>query len=696
MNDFIDATFGPDGHLAQALPGYRPRVGQLHLARAFQEGLDQGRHVVGEGPCGTGKGISYLVPAIRHALKSRRVNHYNPDDRRCVVVATAGIALQEQLVRKDLPILARALPESFSYALLKGRANYACLLQVDAVKTGQEWRRGLDPAQLDEAARVLEWAEETDTGDVAELPFVPSSAVWSRFSISAEDCGREKCPKWGDCLVERARGEAKQADVVVTNFHVLFSHVRVRQATATVDEPRGKDLVLPPHDLLVMDEAHEAADRAREFLGWTLSQRPLQRVVHTLARAHAGEVAETVQRLQEEFFSAAEALAEKSRDPVRLREPGLLDGGPLAHQLTQAADDEGPLLKFYRALVDQASSLAAQGRRKDASRVKAEAMKLDATRRLCRTLAGYLREATAGAEDQNRVLWVSHEKASGRGPARTLVEARTLDVSPLLAEYLFAPCKSVWMTSATLRTAAPGGGSDFSFLKRELGVPGRPVELAVPSPFDLAQQAVMVVARGVPDSQAPGYPAAVGERLREVVERAGGRTLALFTSWRVLGEARRHLQVLPYRVLVQGEGNRDELIRTFREDVHSVLLGVSSMWTGVDVSGEALSCLVVEKLPFPRKGDPMVDAHQDRLGRKFFGEYSLPRAVVAFRQGVGRLIRSETDRGVVVVLDGRVCDKGYGQAFVDALPDVPLTRDLSEVGRFFAQEGQSDFVGDQP
>ena len=683
--DYIDSVFGPDGYLAQTLPGYHPRPGQLRLTRAFQQGWDEGRHVLGEGPCGTGKTVAYLVPAIRVALESRKRTKYAPEDRRCAVVATAGIALQEQLVNKDLPLLARALPEPFTFALLKGRSNYACVSQVESMKSGHEWSRGLDNAQLSEAERVREWAEETQTGDVTELPFQPSGAVWTRFSISAEDCAREKCPHYSECHVEAARDRAKQADVVVTNLHVLFSHVRVREATAEEKPPHGRDLVLPPHDLLVLDEGHEAADTAREFFGWTLAQRSFNRVVFNLGKAGAPELAQEIEAAADDFFRRAATLAESTRDPVRLREPGVLGD---VETLRNLLEDAGVHLTKAGARLRE----GAEARPADARRLKSEANKLAATARLCRRLSGEVAEA-ARPEDPNRVVWVDGSR--GPGPGKVLVEARTLDVSGVLADYMFEPCRSVWVTSATLRTSG-GAGSGFSFLRRELGVPGDPIELAVPSPFDLSRQSVLVVARGVPDSQKPEYPAEVGRRLREVVELAQGRTLALFTSWRVLNLAREHLRGLPYRVLVQGEGSREELVRIFREDVHSVLLGVSSMWTGVDVPGESLSCLVVEKLPFPRKGDPMVDAHQDVLGRKFFGEYSLPRAVVSFRQGAGRLIRAETDRGVVVVLDGRVCDKPYGAAFVEALGDVPLTRDLGEVGAFFARgEEQTDLMGDQ-
>ena len=624
-------VFGADGLLSRRFDGYAPRPGQIEMARAVELALDDGQHLAVEGPTGTGKSLAYLVPAVLDAAATGRR----------VLVVTANIALQEQLVSKDLPLLAEVLPVELSFALVKGKGNYLCLDRLDRERGEGTLLRADDPADQPALEQVVAWAGRTATGDVSELPFEPPPAIWQRLSVRSEDCLGKDCPLHEPCFARRAAERARRAKVVVSNYHLLFAHLVVHEAT-------GEDLVLPPFDLVVLDEAHKAADIARDFFGFRVSLGVLRRVARPLDELGARELGEALRQEARVFCEDLGRLYRSRAYRVRLRSPGAVPSDELLELLGRAAE-------VYAKAVPSAD-------KEDAPRLARRAER-------CGQLAGQIRLAL-GLADPNAVSFIELDRA-GRG----VLCARPIDVSERLQAGLFDRAKAVIVTSATLSTSG-----SFELVKAELGVP-EARELVVESPFDFAERALLVVPEGLPDPTDPSWPGAVARGVLEAVEEARGRTLALFTSYRSLDVAHRRLAGSGFRVLRQGEMPRTALVEAFRADVGSVLLGTESFWTGIDVPGEALSCVVIDRLPFPSPEDPVLDAIRERDPRWFL-HYGLPRAVLAFKQGFGRLLRSAGDRGVVVVLDRRLVARPYGRLFLRSLPPVRLSRRMADVGRF--------------
>ena len=581
--------------------------------------------------------VAYAVPAVYRA-------HH---DKKRVVIATANIALQEQLVRKDLPMLASVLPWPFTFALLKGRNNYVCLdRRIESEARGE--LRGLyyddQQRQVDE---VLAWAEATKTGDVSELPFIPSAQVWSKFSVGSDECKGEGCPFRDDCFAERAKGLAQGADLVVTNYHMLFAHLALRAET-------GQDLVLPAFDLLILDEAHEAAEIAREFFGFTVSEQTFARLATVAAdmgnKALAGELRQEAQSL----FTTLGSFARSPRYKRRLKEPGFASAAALQRAVsklvalatTKAADE----------LADKKERATARNAAKNA------------------TVAGARVAEGLELSDAGKVYWLDVDPKG-----RTKLRGKPIDVSTLLRDELFARCPSVSLVSATLTTQGT-----FDFVRRELGVPEGALEVVAETPFDFASQALLVVPERLPDPRDADFIDEASRIFQHVVDACDGRTLGLFTSYRNLNAVYERLDGREHRVLRQGELPRAELTRLFKEDVGSILLGTESFWTGIDVAGEALTGLVIDKLPFPPPDDPVIDAICERDPRAF-DNYLVPLAIIALRQGVGRLIRCKTDVGVAVILDKRIAEKGYGKKFLKSLPPMLTTRRVENIGRFLEE-----------
>ncbi|WP_375757398.1 ATP-dependent DNA helicase [Corallococcus exercitus] len=638
MNDYLSEVFGDGGLFASRFPGYEMREGQVALARMVDEAMRGGRHTLGEGPCGTGKSVAYSVPAVWHA-------HH---DKKRVVIATANIALQEQLVRKDLPMLASVLPWPFTFALLKGRNNYLCLDRMAESEARGELRGLYYDDQQRQVDDVLAWAEATKTGDVSELAFIPQAQVWSRFSVGSEECKGDGCPFRGDCFAERAKATAQGADIIVTNYHMLFAHLAVREAT-------GQDLVLPAFDLLVLDEAHEAAEIAREFFGFTVSEHTLGRLASAAAdlgnKQLAGELRQEAQRL----FATLADYARSPRYKKRLKAPGFASDAGLQRSL-------GKLVALATARAED--ELAEKKERATARNVAKNAIIAGAR------LAEGLSQTDAG----KKVYWLEVD-SKGRAKLR----AKPIDVSDLLREELFARCPSVSLVSATLTTSGT-----FDFVRRELGVPEGALEVIAETPFDFQSQALLVVPEKLPDPRDADFIDAAAHVFQQVVEACDGRTLGLFTSYRNLNAVYERIDGGRHRVLRQGDLPRAELTRLFKEDTGSILLGTESFWTGIDVAGEALTGLVIDKLPFPPPDDPVIDAICERDPRAF-DNYLVPLAIIALRQGVGRLIRCKTDVGVAVILDKRIAEKGYGRKFLKSLPPMLTTRRVENISRFLEE-----------
>jgi ATP-dependent DNA helicase DinG len=615
----IEEIFATGGYLARASDRYERRDGQVALADAIHRAIADGAHLLAEGPCGTGKSVAYLAPSIRHAAEHGRR----------IVVATATNALSEQLVTKDLPMLANALPWEFTFALLKGRANYACLERVDAYASPEELRA--DGHELD---RVREWARGSATGDLRELTFQPSKRVLDRITVGPDACPRRECDSYARCFYERAKAEALAADIIVTNYHVLFASIELLKLT-------GEHCLLPPFDVVVLDEAHEAADVAREFFGWSLGARAFDTLAGHALDVGKPVLADALQRQGREF------LEEVRRQCPPGRHRGGLD-------LNVA-----PLLVTLEEVKRWVGQTAAQVATRAAQRI----------------------QNWIGAEDPDQVYWL---ETSDRG--YTSLRACPIEVGPVLRAELFQAAKSVIAVSATLTV-----NGTFAFARAEMGAPEDARELEVPSPFDFQTQARLVVPRALPDPRDASFTSASADMLERVVEQCNGRTLALFTSYKALDAAHARLARTfegRYRILRQGESPRAELIRTFREDVHSVLLATQSFWTGIDIPGEALTGLVIDRLPFPPPNDPVGLALAERLPNAF-SAYTVPKAALLLKQGVGRLIRTRDDVGVIVLLDNRLLTKSYGRQMLRTLPPMPVAHDLGGVAAFLAKQGRA-------
>jgi ATP-dependent DNA helicase DinG len=619
--------------LRRSIPGYEKRAGQLKMASAVQKALEDKEHLVVEAPCGVGKSFAYLVPAIRHALATQTR----------VVVVTANIALQEQLVEKDLPILARTLPDRFTFALIKGLNNYLCLDRYEAAKADYS-QLLLQPSESEEWERLREWADRTPTGDPSELDASLDPVLWNKVNGVNDLCNGRKCPKFDACFAMAARRQLTDADVIVTNYHLYFAHLNVRMAAE-------RDIILPTHSAVVCDEAHEMADIARDFLGRRLTVHSANVLLAGAHRLGLRGPADRVRSASNEFFEEVRRHRQSPAYKVRLKTPDFADGRRLAESV-----------EAYR---QEAVGRIGSARNEDEKDHLVKAA--GACERYVETL-----DAFREMDDSNMVYYID--------PDGRLV-SRLIDVSGVLRAELFEEIDTVVMTSATMAT-----GSSFGFHKRETGCDGAR-ELVVPSPFDFKKQALLVVPEMEAGPNDAGFAGEVAEHLKRIIAFLGGRTLALFTSYRVLEHCAQAARETGVAILKQGDRPRGKLLKEFREDRGTALFATSSFWQGVDVPGEALSVLTIDKIPFVTPEDPLLDALQER-DPQTFTNYQVPKATLALRQGFGRLIRTAKDRGVVVIFDRRLFKMRYGREMLKALPAAPVKRDLDALEAFFAKRGR--------
>lgn len=618
-----------------SLPGGgEVRTGQRTMAEAVARALREERHLVVQAGTGTGKSLGYLVPAICSGKR--------------VVVATATKALQDQLGEKDLPLLQASLRRQLRFAVLKGRANYLCrqrLAEAKAAGDAPALPGTAADARAGAVRAVFSWAERTKTGDRAELAEEPEPALWSTLSVTAEECpGATRCPAGEECFAEAARGRAAAADVVIINLHLLGADVAA-----------GGSL-LPEHDALVVDEAHALEDVMSESLGRSLGAGRL-RALAAAARAvlGAGPERRRAEAPIDGLFAAAErleALLAPRRDE-RLR-----------------VGREPEIEELLALLGARAVDLEAILRRSEAARRAEAGAGGEEAARLARLLllVGGLREdlgrlAEPGADE---VVWIS-------GGARPAITMAPIDVAPHLAAAVFSK-RPVVLASATI----PAG------LGRRLGAdPERTDEIDVGSPFDYATHGVLYCAAHLPDRRRPESEPAVAEEICALIEAAGGRTLALFTSREAMARAAQAARTrVAHPVLVQGEGGKQALLARFAAEPDACLFATMGFWQGVDVAGETLSCVVIDRIPFPRPDDPLLTARRERAGRDAFRVIDLPRAASLLAQGAGRLIRSASDRGVVAVLDSRLANAPYRWDLVRALPPMRRTRQRADAEAF--------------
>lgn len=669
--EYIDAVFGPTGYLSTVFPGYTPRTGQVALARAVDHAIAERTHLLAEGPTGTGKSLAYAVPASYFAAQTGKP----------VVIVTANIALQEQIVNKDLPLLQSIVPWDFTYALLKGRNNYLCedkrLGSEGGSFSHQHYEASLEEkTQLDV---VRKWAkaaarrEVESDGDVSELPFEPLHRVWKGFSVTADECKGQGCRYKNECFANAALAKARSAKVIVTNYHMLFAHLRVFLSA-------GLDVVLPPFEVVVLDEAHKAADIARDFFGFDVSQDTVKRIGRRV-RDEDPQAHELVDRSATYFFALLGGLRrDRKRYKARLTGDYTLEEleawTKLGGGLERAVVVFGSRLRRLERELEELKQSG--GGMTDEAEDLREAVS-EAERDVDRgnTILENLRQAMSPRDHDRHVFFLEEDDKTRITVKSKLVcpgdvlETTLFDHTPTWrgadGEICHGHRTTVIATSATLAT----NGTSFDFVANELGVPKGYGELVAQSPFDWSSQCLFIVPAGLPEPNSDEFKHAVAATVERAVLLAGGRTLALFTSRRVLehtydtinGTCRRN----GIRLLRQGDAPRTKLIAEFKEDVSSVLLGTESFWAGVDVPGEACSVVIIDRLPFPTPDDPVLDVMSASDDAWFF-KYSVPRAMIAFKQGFGRLIRARSDRGVVICLDSRITSKRYGKDFLRSLP----------------------------
>ena len=633
------AALSEDGALAKDIPAFVPRPAQQRLAEAVAEAFGTRGMLLAEAGTGTGKTYAYLVPALLSGLKT--------------IVSTGTRALQDQLYHRDLPRVRDALGTGLKTALLKGRANYLCLYRMEQAKGEAGFG---DREQVSQFQRIVAWSGRTRMGDMAELEGLPEdSPLLPMVTSTTDNCLGSECPFWNECFVVQARQRAQAADLVVVNHHLLLADLALKQ--------EGFGEILPGAQAFVVDEAHQLPELAAQFFGEGLGARPLVELARDTMRECkdvAGAMA-TVQPHAQRLEHATRALrAAMDALPVRATRERAMDSDAVA-------DAFDALELSLTGLADAVAPLRETSPGFDACHARA----IEMAGRLARWS-----EQQDQDQDVGDVLWY---ELTARG---FRLQRTPLDVSGPLREHR-EKSRAAWVfTSATLAVA---GG--FDHIATRLGLDD-PETVLEPSPFDWNTQALCYMPPGLPEPMSRGYTTALVDAVRPVLEASGGRAFLLFASHRALREAAAALRGAPWPLFVQGEMPRAQLLQRFRESGNGVLLGAASFREGVDVAGDALSVVVIDKLPFAAPDDPVFEARLQavrRAGGNPFRDEQLPQAVIALKQGVGRLIRTETDRGVLVLCDPRLCGKSYGRVFLESLPPFPSTRDVADVEDFFAE-----------
>ena len=661
LHDF----FHPGGLLAKSSLAFEHRPGQYLMAKAIEQAFADKRHLVVEAGTGTGKTLAYLLPALRRAREQKQR----------IIISTGTKNLQEQLYFKDIPFLETLLgPLRVCY--MKGRANYVCRQKLYALRDNP-LLNGLE--EISQFNAILQWERTTETGDRAEIDALPEhSPLWHKLDARSEVCLGQTCPNWEPCFVTGMRRKALESDIVIVNHHLFFADLNIKLQAAGAPDAG----ILPEAAAVIFDEAHELEDVASNYFGVALTNSRFDELARDT---------ESMLRAKGASSSAIESATQTLRERSRLFF-GSLPVGP---------SNLGRLEFIDRADFLEARGAAYIGASNALQRLEGELERLreveeaSGLRKRAADIRNHLKFLLE-SEDPNTVFWIERRVTQGvknaaRGEANqaftTHLQATPIDVSSILGETLFTHYPTVVLTSATLAVADAEGKPSFDHLKKRLGIPF-PKELLVPSHFDYAKQALLYLPARMPPPRDPDFLPQAAEKIRRVLEITRGRAFCLFTSYTQMRELHdRLITQLPFPLLLHGTAPRHVLLQQFRETPNAVLFGTSSFWQGVDVQGEQLSCVIIDKLPFAVPSDPIMKARTDAItaaGGNAFSDLQIPQAVITLKQGFGRLIRSLSDRGLLVLLDPRVRTARYGKVFLDSLPAYRRTEDITDVEEFFA------------
>ena len=654
----VQAVFAPGGALALAMPDFESRSGQAEMAAAVGRVFQDGGVLLAEAGTGTGKTLAYLVPAIL--------------SRERVLISTGTKNLQEQIYFKDIPALRDALGIPFTATYMKGRGNYLCVHKLDQLNDGA----GTGPAVHDVFLPIIrEWSGRTETGDRAELQDLPEDlAFWHDVSATADTCLGTECPRYDDCFVTKMRQRAAASDVVIVNHHLLCADAAVRQ--------NAFGEVIPAFTRAILDEAHQLEDIATQYFGFNASTWRVEELAHDVERLMAtggiedrgakDEVVKAIERLREhaQAFFTELAFAHrasgraKNEERVRATAESLGQTYNTAVTLTGALDIVESTLALLRRPSPDEDEPSEQSNGDDAATLARRAGQL----------RDDLRFLLRGTDD----AYVYFVEFRGRG---IFLRASPIDVSTIVRDLLLDRMQTTVLTSATLTV-----DNRFDYLKARLGI-GEADEIRLASEFDFRQQAILYLPPKMPDPRSENFAVAASREVIGILKRTQGRAFVLFTSYATMRAVQAMAEMaLSYPIFAQGTAPRSQLLNQFRSTPNAVLFATSSFWQGVDVVGEALSCVIVDKIPFASPGDPITAARIEQIkarGGDAFGEYQVPLAILALQQGLGRLIRHRRDRGVLAVLDPRLKTMGYGRRFLASLPPAPIVYDLDQIEDFF-------------